>query len=1106
MAMALAWPSQAANQAENGAIPASDSAPHAPITVPFYTTKAGYVTLVIEDSAGHRVRNLLAGEFYPAGHHVVWWDGTDDLLRDNDAAEHGFYHIPAELVSAGTYRARGLVRGDIGLRYEMSVYNSGTPPWETKDGSGGWLADHNPPSSVLFMPAAKSPTQQPAILVGSYALETGHGLAWLDLNGKKTKGIRWLGGDWIGASFLASDQGAGRDPRAYAYAATYFKDQLFLTALTASGNQPAISPPLDIKSGDAKGATGVLRGFAVHDGIAGLSLVPDHVLFVDTKANKPLGSLPLADPRGLAFDRDGSLLVLSGKQLLRCDVDLHPANAAGDVASEFPAHCAPLIVDRLEDPQSIALDGNGDIYVADWGQSHQVKVFNADGSEARIIGHRGPPQAGTYDPNHMNHPLGLTIDDHHRLWVAEYDFQPKRVSVWTENGRLWKALYGPPQYGGGGSLDPADKTRFYYSGMEFKLDWDKAASRPIEVFCRVGTACIMRPYVGDASDTETMPETPIRRQGHLYLTNAFNSSPTSGADAATIWIMRADKAVPVAAAGRLSAWPWLNIDDIEKRLPPGSTIDTTKPDWRRKIMFVWWDRNGDGLVQPDELQLSPAAAMGFTVMPDLSIVVAYVNGRAIRYRPQAFTKDAVPVYRMNAGETIAAGARPITTSGGGQALVSREGWTILTIAPKPFAPESLGGVFRGEPMWSYPSPWPGLHPSHTAPVADRPGELIGTTRLLGGFVTPKTGDGGSIFAINGNMGEIYLFTYDGLFVAQLFQDIRQGRPWDMPVAQRGMPMNDVSLYEEDFWPTMTQTPDGEIYLQAGIFSNLVRVDGLGGIARIKPAAFTVTPDDLQRAVDFSRVAGDDLAIGAASKSLTVTMRKTPPSMDAGLHDWQDAAWATIDTNGARAHFAGSPKNVPYDVSAAVTVSGDKLYAAFRTGDDGLLDNADTIPIAPFATGGGLDILIGADPAANDGRVQPLPGDLRLIVFKNKGKISAMLYRAVVPGASRQTPFSSPWRTVTLDDVEDVSGSIGFSESSGNYEISVPLALLGLSPRDGMKIRADLGILRGDGDQTLQRVYWSNKATALVSDIPSEAELRPELWGHWTFQTEAGNPP
>jgi hypothetical protein len=41
-------------------------------------------------------------------------------------------------------------------------------------------------------------------------------------------------------------------------------------------------------------------------------------------------------------------------------------------------------------------------------------------------------------------------------------------------------------------------------------------------------------------------------------------------------------------------------------------------------------------------------------------------------------------------------------------------------------------------------------------------------------------------------------------------------------------------------------------------------------------------------------------------------------------------------------------------------------------------------------------------------------------------------------------------------------------------------------------------LRGTGNATTQRVYWSNKATAIVADVPSEAELRPNLWSPFEF--------
>jgi flagellar hook assembly protein FlgD len=68
----------------------------------------GYVTLVIEDAYGKRVRNLVADRFFKKGLNTVDWDGTDDVGRNAQAASHGVYSIPPKFVSPGTYFRRGL--------------------------------------------------------------------------------------------------------------------------------------------------------------------------------------------------------------------------------------------------------------------------------------------------------------------------------------------------------------------------------------------------------------------------------------------------------------------------------------------------------------------------------------------------------------------------------------------------------------------------------------------------------------------------------------------------------------------------------------------------------------------------------------------------------------------------------------------------------------------------------------------------------------------------------------------------------------------------------------------------------------------------------------
>ena len=56
--------------------------------------------------------------------------------------------------------------------------------------------------------------------------------------------------------------------------------------------------------------------------------------------------------------------------------------------------------------------------------------------------------------------------------------------------------------------------------------------------------------------------------------------------------------------------------------------------------------------------------------------------------------------------------------------------------------------------------------------------MIGTTRLLGGWISARRSR--PDVCVNGNMGNMYLITADGLFVATLFHDIRTRPNWAMP--------------------------------------------------------------------------------------------------------------------------------------------------------------------------------------------------------------------------------------------------------------------------------------------------------------------------------------
>ena len=1088
------------------------TAKHGPIPIKFTLPENGEVTLVIEDPSGKRVRNLVSQVPFPKGENTVWWDGTDDLKRDVSAADHGVYYIPPELVAPGTYTVRGLWHKPLDLRYEFSVYSPGDPPWSTSDASGGWMTNHTPASCVVFIPANKAPGGQPLIGLGAAVSEGGSAFAWLNLEGRKLGGRGWIGGPWTGAYYLAGDSGPNAEPGTAAYVGSVYagnkkygvdgKTEIRLTKLTTlvpGGDRPVLNdkilldnPPAPPAGADPLKYTtpaDYLGGIAVYNGLLVLSETAlNKIVFVDVKAGSVLGEAAVPNPRGLAFDSDGKLLVLSGQTLLR-----YPAGVS---ASNLPT--AETLVTGLDDPRGLTIDPAGKIYVADQGASNQVKVYDPSGKSVATYGKAGPSQAGPYDPLHMNHPKGIAVDTNNRLWVAEDDFQPKRVSVWNPDGTLWKAYYGSSRYGGGGIVDAGQVGTFLYDGMEFKLDWDKGEANLSRIYYRPGKDDLQLGF------RDGSPESAVYFNGHRYLTDTYNSNPVMGQGSAFIFLDKGDggPVVPVAAAGSAFNWPVLKGDDFKSLWPAG--LNPTGDQWKNAAFFLWSDLNGDGKVEPNEVKIVAGSNGGVTVADDGSFLVSRLGPdvthlQALRFKPVKFTAEGAPVYDMAGGEKLAPAQTP-GSDGGDQVLAGTDGWTVMTTAPPPFSKFGLGGAKNGTPAWSYPSLWPGLHASHSAPAPSAPGMLIGTTRLLGGLVTPKGSQAEPLFFINSNQGDIDAFTEDGLFVSQVFEDVRQGPLWEMPVGERNMRVNGLSLHDENFFPSVAQTTEGKVYLNTGGAMALVRIDNLDTIRTIAPWQIQVSASDLTAAQDLAVAKEAARQATQGTGMLKVAMRGYPPAFGPDLSGWGDAQWVTIDHRGVAAWFDSHSK--PYDVDGAVTVAEGKLFAAWKTGDPKLLQNAGDVPNALFKSGGALDLMIGADGSAQEDRSAPVPGDERLLVAQVDGKTKALLYRAVVPGTQEKdkVPFNAPWHGITLDRVDDVSGQVVLTDDhNGDYEVSIPLSVLGLQPQPGLRVRGDIGVLRGDGRQTNQRVYWANKATAIVSDVPTEAELTPRLWGIWEFQ-------
>ncbi len=1115
-----------------------------PVPINFKLDKPGRVTLVIEDAAGRRVRNLIADTPFETGAHTVYWDAFS-------GSDVHFHKQTGSLAEPGVYTVRGLVHDGLKLTYQIPVYNPGSPPWAVRDSQTGlrpgrWLSDHNDPQGVLFLPHGSPAATEPQLMFSAAGSEWGDAFMWTTLDGVKLHGQQWAGGVFGGGMYLARDVGPDPVLPAYAYSITRGEEKAdpkdekskvrtakVMAFLKGSEERPFNDQP--VLDGAIRLGTSTrdnlfcVGGLAVFNGTLLFSAPYDNQLVVagleasgaDPKSKKPaalgreIARLPLERPQGLAFDAGGNLFVRSGARILK-----YPNAAAALRGGKLP-EARTLVSEGLEPAgpgivhaSQLALDPAGNIYVADLGASEQVKVFAADGKFLRAIGKAGGVKLGTYDPQRMTTPQQMAITDTGELWVAECSVSPRRISRWKTDGTFIRAYYGPPNYGGGGMLTPDAKHVIYSHGrawdrcstLEFALDWQARTGTLKNILYRVevpGDEQVRLPEGG--------PQYAFDVGGKRFLSNAYHTHVQGPAFNFGLWLQDGDRARPVAVVGRPKAWRRiLDTPEFKQSLPASVNFDEK---WGGGgPAFSWTDLNGDAQPQPDEvtwLRPDPVAAGaaadpkrppkapdigGYTLQPDFTLVTSM--GWIIK--PTGFTAAGVPIWDLNqrtrlfeppTSKVVIRGREEERAIDAGQALLARDGRVVTFGSP-------ICGYKDGKLLWTYPSELPGVHGSHYSEPPRFNGDITGAIRILGPLVRPAAGEAGEVWAQNANMGCMHLGTTDGLYIATVMRDYRTAGGWPATLK----PGDDLMPYtngQENFSPSIVQAQDGAIYLcVGGEFIAVSRLEGLETVRRLAQQTVTLGEKDLQRALEYQQALA---AKNGPAAQVTGVVQKEARSTSADLKTWPNPDFAVIE----KFEFGKEDRST----KAALAVCGDRLHVFYVTKHtENPFANAGDNPTMLFKTGAALDLMLAVDPKADPKRREAAVGDLRLLVTQVGKKPLAMLYRQRTATPAKSVPFASPWRSVDFDDVQDVSVQIelkdayyknpGFDQKL--FEFSIPLSTIGLKPEAGTSVKVDFGLLRGTPGQTSQRLYWHNKATGLLADVPGEAMLEPSLWGTLTW--------
>jgi hypothetical protein len=774
-------------------------------------------------------------------------------------------------------------------------------------------------------------------------------------------------------------------------------------------------------------------------------LATQRIEVYDLATKKLEKELPFPKGSDLAFAPDGTLYGISDGKVVKID-------------AEGGKH-QPLPLD-VGQPTAIAFDKAGELFVFDSAPDQRVvRVFDSAGKALRIIGTPGGRGVGPYDPKRFTSSpdvaVDLAVDGKDQLWVVECDWSPKRVSLWGVDGSFKKDMFGNTSYGGGGCLDPYDKSQLYYTtqgghGLEFALDWKTGATALKNVL-----------WQGNAPAGEQ----PIRIKNRQYLVTRshFSTQPVG-----IVYLYEKDRLRCVAAMGEAGKFPPLRTAAVLEQLGRKAIGD---------VEFLWSDRSGDGAPQADEVEFfdSPDKRAAAPGRFDETLGIDSPN---FRYEVKEILSNGVPVYERKK-----------------KAFNSRvermdDGRFFVVLDNTRMAAVDAGG----KPTWTHPVESWGGQAIAGAKTPWYPGQAVAQFGIVG-HETATAGELGEFFVINGNCGTWHIWTADGLLAGRIFRDhFGPGwKPWGRE-HERGLDLTEMTVGGEHFSGYFCKTrEDGKFYAVAGHnHISVVEVQGFEKFKRLG-GTLTVTPKDVEAAMEWDRKIQAHKLYESA-KIIECRRQKDAITLDGNPAEWEF-------TNAA---LEGR------DATLAMTYDDANLYVCFQVRGAGPLKNTGNDWRRLFKTGAAVDLQIGLDPKADVKRKNPAAGDTRLLLTMTGEGPTAVLYQPNAPGAKPE----EAWETHTLvaqsgfdrvAKLKEVRLVARTDKDSYCAEAQIPLAALGLTIEPEACYKFDWGILVSgpEGSEVLQRLYWANAQRAMISDEAIEAQLHPDLWGLVRFSTETG---
>jgi uncharacterized protein (TIGR03437 family) len=140
--------------------------------------------------------------------------------------------------------------------------------------------------------------------------------------------------------------------------------------------------------------------------------------------NGPAANAQVSDPQGVAVDSSGNLYIADNtNHRIRKVSNGTITTVAGNGTAGFSGDNGPATSAELDDPIGIAVDAAGNLYIADSGNNRIRKVTN--GTITTIAGNGTAGFSGDNSGNgatsaELNDPIGVAVDSSGNVYVADY--------------------------------------------------------------------------------------------------------------------------------------------------------------------------------------------------------------------------------------------------------------------------------------------------------------------------------------------------------------------------------------------------------------------------------------------------------------------------------------------------------------------------------------------------------------------------------------------------------------------------------------------------------------------------------------------------------------